>query len=77
MSPPAQRDTALREAAAWFARLRADAIDEGDDAAWRSWRDGNLMHRRAYDEIEQVWSALDGLDDGVGPPPSSMLRTTG
>ncbi|MEJ0037904.1 MAG: FecR domain-containing protein [Gammaproteobacteria bacterium] len=45
-----------REAAAWFARLRADDVMERDKAAFQSWLATDARHRAAYERLERVWS---------------------
>ncbi|MBK5911134.1 hypothetical protein CCR85_06470 [Rhodothalassium salexigens] len=72
---PLHRETALRQAAGWLARLRADDAGERDREAWRRWRDDNLMHRRAFEDVTRVWAALDGLGDDTPALPSAPDRS--
>ncbi len=51
-------DPVLREAAAWFARLRADDVTEADRGRWRLWLESNDQHRTAYERIERLWSGF-------------------
>lgn len=53
-------DTAIgREAAAWWARLRADDFTQADADALRAWCALSPGHARAWRELRQVWQALD------------------
>ncbi|WFR82280.1 DUF4880 domain-containing protein [Janthinobacterium rivuli] len=53
-------DTAIgREAAAWWARLRADDFTQADADALRAWCARSPDHARAWRELKQVWQALD------------------
>lgn len=53
-------DTAIgREAAAWWARLRADDFTQADADALRAWCARSPGHARAWRELKQVWQALD------------------
>ena len=53
-------DTAIgREAAAWWARLRADDFTQADADALRAWCARSPGHARAWRELRQVWQALD------------------
>lgn len=50
-------DPATREAAEWFARLRADDATEADRARFRQWLEADPRHREAYAGFERFWSA--------------------
>ena len=57
----AQRDAATvdpvtRQAAAWFARLRADDVSSADRQAFETWLRADLEHRAAYESFERFWS---------------------
>lgn len=47
-----------QQAAAWFARLRADDVTEAQTRQWQGWLDADPRHREAYERIERLWSAL-------------------
>lgn len=49
-------DPATREAAEWFARLRADDATEQDRARFRQWLNADPRHREAYAGFERFWS---------------------
>jgi transmembrane sensor len=49
-------DPVTREAAAWFARLRADDATERDRARFRHWLEADPRHREAYAGFERFWS---------------------
>ncbi|MEG3791174.1 FecR domain-containing protein [Lysobacter sp. CCNWLW3] len=49
-------DPIRRQAAAWFARLRADDVTENDRRECRQWLDADARHRAAYERIERLWS---------------------
>lgn len=51
-------DPIRRQAAAWFARLRADDVSESDRRDCRQWLDADARHRAAYERIERMWSNL-------------------
>lgn len=50
-------DPSRRQAAGWFARLRADDVSESDRRAWQQWMAEDARHRAAYERIERLWSA--------------------
>lgn len=50
-------DPVRHEAAAWFARLRADDISERERAQFQHWLADNA-HRAAYERLEALWSNL-------------------
>ena len=47
------------QAAAWWARLRADDFTQADADALRAWCARSPGHARAWRELRQVWQALD------------------
>lgn len=49
---------AARQAAAWFARLRADDASELDRQQWQRWMAQDASHRQAYAQLESLWSGL-------------------
>ena len=49
------------EAAAWAWRLDSDIVSAADRQAYESWLRRDPRHRRASEELAQVWRALDGL----------------
>ncbi|KRD74592.1 FecR domain-containing protein [Lysobacter sp. Root983] len=51
-------DPIRRQAAAWFARLRADDVSESDRRDCRQWLNADPRHRAAYERIERMWSTL-------------------
>lgn len=46
-------------AAAWVVRLRADDVTGEDWAEATAWLDTDPTHRRAFDEAEGLWAAVD------------------
>jgi len=50
-------DPFRRQAATWFARLRADDVAESDRQGWQHWMAADARHRAAYERIERLWSA--------------------
>jgi transmembrane sensor len=50
-------DPFRRQAATWFARLRADDVAESDRQGWQRWMAADARHRAAYERIERLWSA--------------------
>lgn len=51
-------DPIRHQAAAWFARLRADDASEADRRQWRAWLAEDPRHRDSYARLEQLWSSL-------------------
>lgn len=49
-------DPATREAAAWFARLRADDVTSADKVAFEDWLRSDFENRAAYERFERFWS---------------------
>lgn len=47
-----------QQAAAWFARLRADDVTDAQTRQWQAWLDADPRHRQAYERIERLWSSL-------------------
>ncbi|PHV37162.1 FecR domain-containing protein [Janthinobacterium sp. BJB304] len=68
-------DTAIgREAAAWWARLRADDFTQADADALRAWCARSPAHARAWRELRQVWQALDpALTRAAAAPPRANV----
>ncbi len=51
-------ETMRQQAAAWFARLRADDVSERDRLQWQAWLAQDPRHRQAYARLETLWSSL-------------------
>lgn len=51
-------DPVRRQAAAWFARQRADDVSVEDIRAWQQWLEADARHRAAYARLEHLWSGL-------------------
>lgn len=47
-----------RQAAAWFARLRADDVSRSDRERWKAWLESDPRHRDAYTRLERLWSGF-------------------
>ncbi|KZC18764.1 MULTISPECIES: FecR family protein [Rhodanobacter] len=56
-------DPARHEAAAWFARLRADDVSERERDEFQRWLADNSRHRVAYERLEALWSSLGAHAD--------------
>jgi len=54
-------DEIAARAAAWVVRLRADEVTGEDWAAATAWLDADPAHRRAFDEAEGLWAAMDHI----------------
>jgi transmembrane sensor len=52
------------EAAQWTWRLDDEAFTAADQQAFEAWLRQDARHRRVFEEMTKVWSALDGLADG-------------
>ncbi|STQ92289.1 fec operon regulator FecR [Janthinobacterium lividum] len=74
-APLDHADTAIgREAAAWWARLRADDFTQADADALRAWCALSPDHARAWRELKQVWQALDpALTRAAAPQQAAVL----
>ncbi|RZJ43723.1 MAG: DUF4880 domain-containing protein [Brevundimonas sp.] len=55
-------------AAAWVVRLRADDVTIEDWAAATDWLEADPAHRRAFDEAEGLWAAMDDVAIAQAPP---------
>lgn len=51
-------DPIVRQASAWFARLRADDVNENERRRWRDWLESDPRHRAAYERFERLWSGF-------------------
>jgi len=51
-------DPIRHQAAAWFARLRADDLSESERCQWQAWMDADPRHRAGYQRLELLWSGL-------------------
>ena len=49
------------EAAAWTWRMDCENVAASEQQAFDAWLKQDPRHRRAYEEIAQVWRTLDGL----------------
>jgi transmembrane sensor len=49
------------EAAQWTWRLDDEAFSAADQRAFEAWLHQDARHRRVFEEMSKVWSALDGL----------------
>jgi transmembrane sensor len=54
------------EAAQWTWRLDDQALTVADQEAFEAWLRQDARHRRMFEEMSKVWSALDGLTDAKG-----------
>lgn len=54
-------DTALHEAARWFARLASDSVSSVDHAEWRRWHDQDTAHAQAWQRMLGVRQRLDAV----------------
>lgn len=54
--PSPHIDIATREAAAWFARLRADDVSEQDRTRFERWLAADPRNRLAFSGFERFWS---------------------
>lgn len=56
-------DPVRHEAAAWFARLRADDVSERERGQFQRWLADDSHHRAAYERLEALWSRLGAHAD--------------
>lgn len=59
-SPTVNREV-LEEAAAWYACLQAQDIDEKTHQAWQQWLSKDLSHRIAWEKVEQISQRFAGI----------------
>src|SRR5712672_1430899 len=62
------------EAAAWIWRLDAETVIEADRLAFEVWLRRDVRHRRAFDELERLWRALDDLSEAKRPEKIATFR---
>jgi transmembrane sensor len=62
------------EAAQWTWRLDDEAFTAADRQAFEAWLHQDARHRRVFEEMSKVWSALDGF---VGENRSEMITAVG
>lgn len=60
------------QAAAWVVRLRADDVTVDDWAGATAWIDQAPAHRRAFDEAEGLWAAMDHVMIGRDTPVADL-----
>lgn len=74
--PLEHTDTAIgQQAAAWWARLRADDFTRADADALRAWCARSPAHARAWRELQQLWQALDpALTRAAAAPQRANVR---
>lgn len=54
--PPSPDDTVAEQAAAWFARLRAEDVSEQQQTEFATWLAADPAHQQAYQDIETFWA---------------------
>jgi len=57
----------------WFLRLRAGDLPPEEQARFQAWRDADLRHRRAYEEVRSLWAEIDELEHAFAPPGRERL----
>lgn len=72
-STPALAEHIDSQAAAWFARLRADSVTPEEKAAFAHWLQEAPAHQQAFDEICALWGdpLLRQALKAAAQPPSS------
>jgi transmembrane sensor len=62
--PPSgeSEDQTVREAAEWYARLRAADVSELDGARFRAWLGGDTGRRREFEGVDALWDRLSALE---------------
>lgn len=55
---PARENTALQQAAEWFAVLRSEQAQAADYAEWKVWLEADAMHQAAWVEVESIDSTF-------------------
>lgn len=54
----------LREATDWLVRLHEPAGRDGDLLEWTLWYEADERHRRAFEQMRQLWDAAGALAQG-------------
>jgi transmembrane sensor len=57
-------------AATWLARLRAHDVSDEDRAAFATWLAADARHRREFDQLTELWHALEGVARASALPPT-------
>ena len=47
----------------WFTLMRSDSLTDSDRAAYKTWLNANLAHRRAYRQLEELWGLVGDFAD--------------
>jgi transmembrane sensor len=56
-------DAATRQAAAWFARLRAEHVEESERIEFEKWRASSPANRSAFERFERLWATAGRFAD--------------
>ncbi|MGP1717977.1 MAG: FecR domain-containing protein [Methylophilus sp.] len=58
---PDIEDTALEQAAEWYAVLRSEGAQQADHAEWQIWLRADPAHQAAWAEVESIDASFKGL----------------
>jgi transmembrane sensor len=59
MNVETNKEVALQQATAWFAKLDSSAVSDEAKSQFFAWLDASETHQQAYIEIEQLWGKLE------------------
>ena len=60
------------EASDWFLRVRAADATTDDHVAWLAWIEAEPAHRRAFDEVQQLWDVVGEVKSPPWPRPEEL-----
>lgn len=63
LNPSAIENTALEQAAEWYAVLRSEDVQKTDYAEWQIWLDADPSHQAAWGEVEAIDASFKGFVD--------------
>jgi transmembrane sensor len=66
-------DLVLNTAASWFDRLQNEELSAEDLASWQRWLAESSAHQRAFDELQDVWQRLEGLQPPQLPDGNELM----
>lgn len=66
------RSDLFEQAADWFLRVRAADASTEQHVAWLAWIEADPAHRRAFDEVQQLWDVVGEVRTPPWPRPDEL-----